>query len=665
MGIEVHEHVWITLSDGCRLGARIWLPDGARDTAVPAVLEYIPYRKRDGTRTRDEPMHGYFAQHGYASVRVDIRGSADSDGQLADEYLKQEQDDALEVLTWIAAQDWCDGNIGMMGKSWGGFNCLQVAARRPPELKAVIPVYFTDDRFRDDIHFMGGCLLNDNLWWGSIMLAYQSRPLSPEIVGESWREDWLARIDALPFFPALWAEHQRYDRYWKHGSVQEDYSAITCPVLAFGGWADSYTNSVPRLLENLSVPCRGVIGPWGHVYPHDGVPGPAIGWLQEAVRWWDHWLKGIDTGVMDEPQMRAYINDALLPDGSRPEQPGRWVAETQWPSDDIKPMPFWLTNTGLSETRGTGEMSVRSPQSHGKASGEWMSAGVPGEMPTDQRLDDGGSLNFDTGILSEYLEILGRPHVDLTLTSDSAVAQVVVRLSDVLPSGEVLRVSYQVLNLTHRDGHETPQALEPGKPVKVRVALNTCGHRFAAGHRVRISVGTAYWPIIWPAPYAATLSLDLAGCCLSLPRRAGSDLHALTFPDPEHGPLTPLTQLDPGSVARTSTQDHLTGETVYITDGVGGVFGEGVLRFDDIGIEIAHSLRRELRIRDDDPLSARSIIDQSYDTGRDGWRIRTETRLEMWSTETEFHIKGWLRVLENGSELRQRNWEEVIPRDLI
>ncbi|MGR3197292.1 MAG: CocE/NonD family hydrolase, partial [Paracoccus sp. (in: a-proteobacteria)] len=528
MGIEVLEHVWITLSDGCRLGARIWLPEGAQDGGVPAVLEYIPYRKRDGTRTRDEPMHGYFAEHGYASVRVDMRGSGDSDGHLADEYLSQEQDDALEVLAWIAAQDWCSGNIGMMGKSWGGFNCLQIAARRPPELKAVIPVYFTDDRFRDDIHFMGGCLLNDNLWWGSIMLAYQSRPLDPEIVGDRWRDDWLARIDALPFFPALWAAHQRYDAYWKHGSVQEDYSAITCPVLAFGGWADSYTNSVPRMLENLSVPCRGVIGPWGHVYPHDGLPGPAIGWLQEAVRWWDHWLKGIDTGVMDEPVLRAYVNDALPPDGSRPVQPGRWVSEADWPSSDIAAMPLWLTNAGLADAPGTGEMSIRSPQSHGKASGEWMAAGVPGEMPTDQRLDDGGSLNFDTEVLGKEVEILGRPHVDLTLTSDSPVAQIVVRLCDVLPSGEVLRVSYQVLNLAHRDGHARPQPMEPGKPTKVRVALNACGHRFAAGHRIRLSVGTAYWPIVWPAPYAATLTLDLSGACLSLPRRAGGDVHTMT-----------------------------------------------------------------------------------------------------------------------------------------
>jgi pimeloyl-ACP methyl ester carboxylesterase len=305
MTVHVEENIWITLSDGCRLAARLWLPDGAARTPVPAVLEYIPYRKRDGTRARDEPMHGYFAAHGYAALRVDMRGSGESEGHLADEYLKQEQDDALEVIAWIARQAWCSGAVGIQGKSWGGFNGLQIAARRPPALKAVISTFSTDNRYTDDIHYMGGCLLNDNLWWGSIMLAYQSRPIDPQIAGPEWRERWLRRIEELPFFPALWLAHQRYDAYWKHGSICEDFAAIECPVLAIGGWADAYTNAVPRLLEGLKVPRLGIIGPWGHIYPHDGVPGPAIGYLQEAVRWWDQWLKGRDTGIMNEPMWRT------------------------------------------------------------------------------------------------------------------------------------------------------------------------------------------------------------------------------------------------------------------------------------------------------------------------------------------------------------------------
>lgn len=156
--VSVTEHLWIVLKDGTRLAARMWLPLSASQQPVPAILEYIPYRKRDGTRTRDEPMHGYFAGNGYAVLRVDMRGSGDSDGLMADEYLLQEQEDALEVIDWISRQTWCNGAVGMMGKSWGGFNCLQLAARRPPALKAIITVCSTDDRYNDDIHYKGGCL---------------------------------------------------------------------------------------------------------------------------------------------------------------------------------------------------------------------------------------------------------------------------------------------------------------------------------------------------------------------------------------------------------------------------------------------------------------------------------------------------------------------------
>ncbi len=463
MPVQVEEHLWITLSDGCRLGARLWLPEAAAHGKVPAVLEYIPYRKRDGTRGRDDPMHGYFAAHGYAAVRVDMRGSGESDGHLADEYLSQEQDDALEVIAWIAAQPWCSGAVGMQGKSWGGFNALQVAARRPPALKAIITTFSTDNRYTDDIHYMGGCLLNDNLWWGSIMLAYQSRPPDPLIVGEGWRQRWLERLEKLPFFPALWLEHQRYDAYWKHGSVCEDFAAIECPVMAVGGWADAYTNAVPRLLEGLTVPRLGIIGPWGHVYPHDGVPGPAIGYLQEAVRWWDQWLKGEDTGIMREPMLRAYLEDPVPPQGTRTYMPGHWVGERTYPSPDITPRRWHLrADRSLGAEQGAAALlHIRSPLSHGKAAGEWMATGCPGEHPTDQRLDDGGALVFDFPVLEPEIPVLGAPHLQLQVASDAPVAQLAVRLCDVAPDGQVTRVSYQLLNLTHRDSHEQPNALDP------------------------------------------------------------------------------------------------------------------------------------------------------------------------------------------------------------
>lgn len=666
MHTEVIEQIWIEMPDGCRLGARLWLPEGARAHPVPAVLEYIPYRKRDGTRGRDEPMHGYFAQQGYAAIRVDMRGSGESEGHMADEYLQQEQDDACAVIAWIAAQDWCDGNVGMMGKSWGGFNGLQVAACRPPALKAVITAYSTDDRFRDDIHFMGGCLLNDNLWWGTIMMGYQARPLDPEIVGEGWRAAWEERLDRIPFFPALWAGHQSYDSYWKHGSVQEDYSAIECPVLVIGGWADSYTNSVPRLLENLKVPCRGIIGPWGHIFPQDGVPGPAIGFLQEATRWWDHWLKGHDTGVMAEPKLRAFINDPVAPVTSRPVQPGRWVGEADWPSPAIATRNFHLGPSGqLAEAPYEGALlSLCSPQSLGAAAGEWMGVGCPGDMPADQRLDDGGALVFETAVLGEAVEILGTPQLGLRLASDKPVAQIAVRLSDVAPSGHVTRVSYQVLNLTHRNGHEAPAPLVPGQMEDLRITLSMCGHRFAPGHRIRIALSTAYWPLIWPAPEAATLTIDTAASALALPVRKGGD-GGVAFAPALHGIDAPQTMIRPAVLQRSVSTDLMTGAVTYVTDGEGGLFGEGVLRFDEIGTVVSHSLRRELTIHPDDPESARYRLHQEYDLGREGWQTRSVIDSEMSCDRENFHLRAEMRVTLNGAEVRVRRWAETLPRKLI
>jgi uncharacterized protein len=667
MTVQAEENIWITLSDGCRLAARLWLPDSAATTPVPAVLEYIPYRKRDGTRARDEPMHGYFAAHGYAAVRVDMRGSGDSEGQLADEYLKQEQDDALEVIAWIACQPWCSGAVGIQGKSWGGFNGLQIAARRPPALKAVITTFSTDNRYTDDIHYMGGCLLNDNLWWGSIMLAYQSRPLDPEIAGPEWRERWLERIEQLPFFPALWLAHQRYDAYWKHGSICEDFAAIECPVLAIGGWADAYTNAVPRLLEGLKVPRLGIIGPWGHLYPHDGVPGPAIGYLQEAVRWWDHWLKGRDTGIMNEPMLRAYVEDPVAPTGTRSFMPGNWVGEPVWPSPTIKPLRLHLrADRSLGERPDAGgTFSIRSPQSHGKASGEWMAAGCPGEHPTDQRLDDGGALVFETPALERDTAVLGTPRLRLRIAADARVAQVAVRLSEVMPDGTTLRVSYQVLNLTHRDSHEHPQPLEPGVAYDVDLTMNVCGHRFLAGHRIRLSIASGYWPIVWPAPYPATLTIQTAASALELPVRPANAGSPVSFPAPVHGPRTPMTRLDPGVVRRYSVQDHVNGETTYVTDAVGGVFGEGVLRFDAIDVEVAQSLKRELTIRDEEPLSARSVVTQSYALGREGWRTVIDTRAELSSDRENFYLSGLVTARLNGEVVAERRWSETFARDLI
>ena len=321
------EHVWIPLADGCRLSAKIWLPEDAETDPVPAILEYLPYRKSDGTVPRDEGVHAYFAGHGYAGVRVDIRGTGDSEGMLWDEYTRQEQDDAVEVIAWLAARPWSNGNVGMMGISWGGFNALQVAARRPPALKAIISVCSTDDRYANDEHYIGGCVMGPEMQsYATMLFGYATHAPDPTVVGDRWREMWRERLDAAgPALPA-WLSHQLRDDYWRHGSVCEDYDAMQCAVFMVGGWADGYRDAVLRMLEHYRGPVKALIGPWCHAMPHVGAPGPAIGFLQEALRWWDHWLKGIDTGIMDEPAARFWMPDAAARLRDR-RRHGRQVAD--------------------------------------------------------------------------------------------------------------------------------------------------------------------------------------------------------------------------------------------------------------------------------------------------------------------------------------------------
>jgi putative CocE/NonD family hydrolase len=415
----------------------------------------VPYRRRDGTVFRDLDMHPYLAGYGVATCRVDIRGSGDSDGILRDEYLPQEQDDACEIIALLSKQDWCNGNVGMTGISWGGFNSLQVAARRPPALKAIITLCSTDDRYADDVHYMGGCLLTENEMWSTFMLAKNAMPPDPQIVGERWRNMWMKRLEANHSWSEHWLAHQRRDAYWKQGSVCEDLSRIECAVLAVCGWEDSYSNSVNRLLTGLKSPKLAIMGPWSHAYPCRGDPGPRIGYLQEALRWWKYWLAGEDTGIMNEPLYRVWIGGEERPRPWYKDHAGSWAAEEAWPSPRIDWQEFHLNETGLESVAKTGRgMSVCSPATAGTDHGRW--GGYGGKSPDlaiDQRREDGQSLCFDTAPLETDLTLLGAPELALELVVDKPKVNLAVRLCDVYPDGTSAVMTYGVLNLSHRDSH--------------------------------------------------------------------------------------------------------------------------------------------------------------------------------------------------------------------
>jgi putative CocE/NonD family hydrolase len=663
--VRTIDHVWIPLSDGTRLGARIWLPKDAESDPVPAVLEYIPYRKGDGTAPRDQPRHAYVAGHGYAVLRVDLRGSGESEGLLHDEYLPQEQEDALEVLRWIAEQPWCTGAIGMFGISWGGFNGLQVAAHAPPELKAVISLCSTDDRYADDVHYRGGAVLAlEMLSWGASMLSYNAIAPDPEVAGEGWRDAWLERIDSVEPYEYDWLRHQRRDDYWKQGSVCEDYDAIRCPVYAIGGWADGYSEAVFRLVAGLGSPSKGLLGPWSHAFPDEVEPGPAIGFLQECLRWWDRWLKDEDTGIEDEPALRVWMQEPVAPAACHRERPGRWVAEERWPSPELSERRLWLGDGALRhEPDANGaRLAISTDLLCGLDGGVWCGDGGDSDGAVDQRADDGRALSFNSAPLQERIELLGNVRVELELDSDRPLAQLTARLCDVAPDGSSLLVTRGVLNLTHRDSHEHPEPLEPGRPTRVTLELDGIAQAIPAGHRLRLALSPAYWPWLWPAPEPVTLGVHTAASSLVLPLREprAGDAELRPFGEPEGAAPLEVETLEPDDGGRGLTRDFRTGRTELTFEWATG----GLYRLVDAGVSAGCWATTSYSIVPGDPLSAEVRCEAATALERDGWTTRAEVRAVMDADSERFRVRTELEAFENGESVRRREWSFETPREL-
>ena len=649
--VEVIENIFIPMADGVLLAARVWRPVGI---TAPVVLEYLPYRKRDGTRARDQGLHRYLAARGYACVRLDIRGMGDSGGLLHGEYTQTELDDGVAAIAWLAAQDWCDGQVAMIGISWSGFNGLQIATLQPPALRTVITVGSTDDRYATDVHWVGGCLSKDNFDWSATMLAQNDLPPDAAIVGDRWRAMWADRMAANRPWILDWLAHQRRDSFWRHGSVCEDFSRITVPVYAVSGWADNYSEAVPRLMAGLTGPRRGLVGPWAHSYPMDVTVQPAIGWLQEVVRWLDHWLKGSCTGIMDEPMLRVWMQDHVPPRTCYAARPGRWVGEAVWPSPRMRERAFVL---------GAGEASVCSPLWVGAGAGEIGRYGGDAEWPGDQREDDAGSLRVLGAPLADRTEILGAPRVRLALQCDRPQGLVCVRLCDVAPDGRSTRVTVGLLNLTHRNGHAVPEPLVPGDRYLVEVELDDIAHAFPAGHRVGVSVSTVYWPIAWPSPELATVTVDLAASALILPVRPEdpADAHLRTFDPPEQAAQSPVIwhQTAPTHprrmvrdlIARTITVDFP--RWTYACE------------MQDIGQTVTSSGHVRFIVTERDPLSAECHTEYAVTLARPDVVAGHWSRGRLWCDASHFHVEIDLRVTEDGATVFENHWRESVPRDHV
>lgn len=640
-GFRILENEWIPMRDGTALAARLWLPEG--NEKVPVVMEYLPYRKDDGTRERDAPTGQYLAEHGIAFARVDIRGSGDArGGLLLGEYMPHEQSDGIAAIEWLARQPWSNGRVGMRGKSWGGFNALQIAAFAPPELKAIMPMCFADNRYTDDAHYVGGALGLVNFEWGQLFQTVLAAPPDPKYFGPHWKEEWLLRLKGFPPVLAQWLEHQRFDAFWQRASVGLDYGRILCPVYCVGGWQDGYNNSIPRALAQLNVPRKALIGPWAHLFPPDGTPGPALEWVHEEVRWWAEWLNGERTGIMAEPMFRFYMPDCTASEVFPKETPGRWAAEDVWPSPRVTPTVYYL-NAHTLEAAAAPPQTIRCPACKvvGLQRLEWVPFSMTTDLAKEQTPDDENSACFDSPPLSSDLEIIGHPLVQLRVAADAPAAHVAARLMELTPDGKSWLVSYALLNLTHRKSDRTPTGLKPGEFYEVQLPLNLMAHRFKQGNRLRLALSESLWPLVWPSPHAATLNVVTGVSSLTLPVRPPRQ------PEPEFN--VPLRHLPEETVAHGTV-------TVSGPDQEGRVIVE----------RRAPDMYWRCEVIAGQPDSCRwegETIDR-YE--REDWGKNVLTaRYELTSTAREFHLRESLKATHDEELVFERQWDHTIGRDLL
>jgi putative CocE/NonD family hydrolase len=677
--VDVTWDVRIVARDGVELSANVWRP--VTDEPVPAILEMIPYGKDNWRRGADVTRGEWFAARGYALCRLDVRGTGSSFGVALDEYTAEETCDGVDAVAWLAAQPWCDGNVGMWGISYGGFTAIQVAMERPPALKAIVPVMATDDRYLDDVHYRGGCVTVSELSQYAVsQVAMNAMPPEASFRGSSWRSDWSARLEATPPWLFAWLRHQTDAPYWRQGSLAPDYDAITAAIFNIGGWHDSYVDPAFRMQARCAAPSHTLIGNWVHSWPHDAAPGPNLDELHEIGRFFDRHLRGEANGWEDEPPIVWFEHEFAPPEPFPTVLPGRWRAATAYPHPASTQRSMAFGGGVLADTPTPGvDTFWHRPTTGTRGALSWGAGGAPNGLARDLRRDEDAGPTYTSEPLDTPLHVLGVPEVVVHVEVDAPVATLSVRLSDVAPDGSVALVSAGILNLTHRRSHASPEALQPGVVEEVRVPLRTAGYRWKAGHRLRVALSSALWPVLWPSPFPATFRIHRGPATPSrlelpvIPPAGGpgdatvpafrTEPPALHWPDPVAADGAGAARADP-PVWRID-EDVISGSTtVHVHDG-----GEAIVP-DGRRLYAAETLR--MTAWDADPARAELVANVIYrwqerEHGPDGPLTAVEIRADSMqtSTATDFDLAVRLEVDVDGQRFFERAWHEIIPRHFV
>jgi predicted acyl esterase len=653
----------IPMPDGVRLAADLYVPvGGAPGERFPVLLEYLPYRKTE-SRGRRYPLYSYFVERGYVVARVDIRGTGNSEGRLVEyEYTDQEQEDGEVVIDWLSKQPFSNGNVGMFGISWGAFNSIHMAMRNPPALKAIIALMGTDDLYQDDIHFIDGILHFDSYEVGQDVDNVV--PGAPDyVIDESFFRD---RFDTVPWL-SIFKQQQRDGPFWDRASLNERYEAIGVPTFVIGGWYDGYRDSVPRMLQHLRAPVKAMIGPWAHSWPNNGYPKPLMEWRYEAVRWFDHWLKGLSTGILDEPRFAVYVRD-WHPHGLELEEaPGRWRFEDGWPLERGKD---WVLNAHADHTLGSSPPDESShelqyvPSIGIEAGGSvmWYGDFAPDQRPTDEM-----SLVYDSEPLEKDVEILGFPRASLTAYADAPLAHWFVRLSDVSPDGSVSLITGAAQNGGHIRSAKEPEPLTPGKPYSFDVDMHFTSWVFPKGHRIRLSVGNAQWPMFWPTPYAMTTTLHLGGSEPTrlvlpvVPQELQEPRPVPSFREPAADPELPsYRSIATGTVSGYSElanveRDEQRGTArVVLENDSATEYPWGVVEYAE---------RTTHTTNDRDPANTSVVGEYTVTVRLPDRALEFKGVLDFQSDRENFHLVYTRTLHRNGELIREKTWRETFPRD--
>ena len=691
---EVRWDVRIPVRDGLQLSANLWLPrprsgtpDGPASTGphaeapeerFPVILEMIPYGKDNWRRNSDVARGEWLAARGFALCRLDVRGTGSSPGIAEDEYTEAETRDGYDAVEWLATQPWCTGNVGMWGISYGGFTSIQVAKLRPPHLRAILPMYATDDRYRDDVHIRGGCVTaSEKCQYAVSQLGMNAMPPLPAFRGPGWRDEWRVRLELTPPWLFPWIREQTDGPYWRRGSLAPDYEALDCAVFQVAGWNDSYVDPAFRIQELCTGAARRtLVGNWVHSFPDDSYPGPNLDWHHEMVRFFDRYLKGVDNGWELEAAITWFEHTWAEPEAFPAAWPGRWRAAAALPVPGTTSLALYLGDgrDGSPGDGRDGSLGDRPPATGGARSIphratagtagalSWGAGWHPNGLARDLRPDEALGATWTGEPLAAPLDVIGIPAAVLHLSATMPVATCVVRLSEVSPEGVSALVATGVLNLTHRRSDTEPQPLEPGRVEEVTIPLRATGYRFSPGNRIRVTVLTSYWPVLWPSPHPGELSVHHGP---AIPSRLVLPILPSTVPtlDPSAFKLTPAGLRDVGGVddepAVWRIEDDVIKGTVTVTIGEGGA---SIL---EDGSRVYSSERLVLAAADADPAHARLDTVVVYRWTGEGFDVAIRATGAILSDEAAFDVRVDLDVRLDDEPFFARVWSERIPRRLV